>query len=295
MAIPYRYAAAGFGLAALLLWCYWTSLGDVADRWANDPQHAQGYLVPVFALAILWARRGSFPARPLRGTWWAVPVALAAVGSRLAGTYYFLEWPDLASILLFLTAGLLAAGGWPLLRWAAPAVLLLGLMMPLPHRLESAVSNPLRRFSTSASAYVMQTLGMPAVAEENIILVDQLSIGVVEACSGLGMLVTLLALTVTVTFFIDRPRWEKAVLVASALPIAVAANVLRITLTGVLTWHWSSEAAAVFFHDLAGWVMMPVALLLLWLEGQVLSRLLIEDQRPVGELFNLHLPPGGAR
>ncbi|MCI0458954.1 MAG: exosortase/archaeosortase family protein [Gemmataceae bacterium] len=274
------------GLGALLLWCYWSSLAEVSERWANDPQYTQGFLIPGFALAVLWARRRQLPAGPQRGSWWAVPLVALGMGLRLVSTHYHLESLELLSLIPCVAGVCLAVGGWPLLRWAWPAVAFLVFMLPLPHRVEVALSNPLRRLATMVSAYLLQAMGFPTVAEENVILVDEVRIGVVEACSGLGMIMTLSALTLTVTFFCDRPRWEKVVIVLSAVPIALVANVLRITLTGVLYGLWDSTVADVFFHDLAGWVMMPVALGLLWLEFQILSRLFIEVAPPVPEFLS---------
>src|SRR5207253_3140166 len=128
--------AALTGLGGLLLWSYWASFAEVMERWANDPQAAQGYLVPAFALAVLWARRGQFPGQPLRGSWWGVAVAALGVAIRLAGTRYYFEWLDVISLVPCLAGCCLCLGGWPLLRWAGPSLGLLALMMPLPYRVE---------------------------------------------------------------------------------------------------------------------------------------------------------------
>ncbi|MCI0642409.1 MAG: exosortase/archaeosortase family protein [Gemmataceae bacterium] len=272
------------GLALLLVWCYWTSMEEVVSRWANDPQYAQGYFVVAFAAAVLWARRSRYPQQPLQGSWWAIPFVGLAVLMRLGGARFYVESIELVSIIPVLIGCCLALGGWRLLRWASPAILLLVFVLPLPHRLEHALTNPLRRIATSASAYWLQTMGVPAVAEENIILVDDFTIGVVEACSGLGMIITLFALTFTAAFLFRRPLWHKAVVILSAVPIAMLANVLRITLTGVLYEIWGGTAADVFFHDLAGWVMMPVALGILWFEFWILDNLFYEVEANVQPL-----------
>jgi exosortase len=120
----------------------------------------------------------------------------------------------------------------------------------------------------------LQTVGLPAVSEGNIILIDDLRIGVVEACSGLGMLMTFFALSTAVALMARRPLWERLMLIVSAVPIGVCINVVRITATGILHRTVGSNVANAVFHDLAGWLMMPLALLLLWLEMRYLARLL---------------------
>ncbi len=274
------------GLGTVFVWSYWTTLAEVAERWANDPQAAQGFLIPVLAVAVLWARRGRFTGRPLRGSWWGVGVVALGLAVRLAGTRYYLEWLEVVSLVPCLAGCCLCLGGLPLLRGAGPSLGLVLLAVPLPYRVEAALSTPLRGVSTQASAFLLQTFGFPAVAEENIILVDEVHLGVVEACSGLGMLLTLFALTAALAFLCRRPRWEKAVVVLSAVPIALLANVARITLTGVLYELWGSGPADVFFHDLAGWVMMPVALGALWLEFKLLSHLFVEAETGPGLGFD---------
>jgi exosortase/archaeosortase family protein len=93
----------------------------------------------------------------------------------------------------------------------------------------------------------------------------------VEACSGLSMLMIFFALSTAVALLIRRPWPERALLVASALPIAILSNIIRITVTGVLHKTAGSEVADLVFHDLAGWLMMPLALGMLWTELRLLN------------------------
>ena len=94
------------------------------------------------------------------------------------------------------------------------------------------------------------------------------------------MLIVFFALATAFVLVVRRPWPDKLLLLASAVPIALVSNIARITLTGVLfETGVSSEAAHAFFHDAAGWLMMPFALVLLWVELRLLSRLLIDPPR----------------
>jgi exosortase len=156
-------------------------------------------------------------------------------------------------------------------------------MFPLPYRLSIAMGSTLQRIATLASTFVLQVLGMPAIAEGNVIHINEHSIGIVEACSGLRMLVVFFALSTAVALVTDRRLWERLVIVFSAVPIALMSNLIRVVVTGILHTSVSSEAADAFFHDLAGWFMMPLGLAFLWLEMKILDRLFIEvpEQAPV--------------
>lgn len=278
---PLLLAAGLLAGAGATLWAYWTTLGEAAQRWAHDPQYSHGYLVPAFAALLLWLRRQRLDRAAVAPSWWGLPVLLAGVAARLAGTYFSLDWLE-AVALLPCAAGLcLAAGGRAAWRWAWPAVLFLFFMIPLPHRVAVAAAEPLQRLATVASCYALQTLGLPAVPEGNVILLNDVTIGIVEACSGLRMLVVFFALSTAVALVIRRPLWERLVIVGSAVPIALFSNLVRITATGVLHETAGSDFANDFFHDVGGWLMMPFALALLWVELKVLTRLLT-DSNPAG-------------
>jgi exosortase len=260
-------------VAGAVLWAYWPTLHGLARRWSEDPQYSHGYIVPAIALLLLWHRRECYPASGGYICWWGLAPLIGGAGLRLAAAWLHVDWIDAVSLLFTLAGLCLLGGGPPLLRWAWPAVVILCFMLPLPYQAEVALAQPLQRIATLASTYALQTVGFPAVAEGNIILIDDLRIGVLEACSGLGMLMTFFALSTAVALMVRRPLGERLILTASAIPIGVFVNVIRITVTGILHMTAGSAIAHAVFHDLAGWLMMPLALGLLWLEMLYLSRL----------------------
>jgi exosortase len=259
----------------VVIWSYWPVFADMAQKWAADPQYSHSYLVPLFSLFLLWHRRGK--SMPVAGgaSWWGVPIIAAGVLLRLAGAYVYFDWLEAMSLLPVLAGGCLLLGGRWVLRWSWPAVAFLAFMVPLPYRLETALSQPLQRVATQVSTYVLQLIGRPAFSEGNVILVGDARIGVVEACNGLGMMLLFFALSTSVAILSRRSLVERILLVASAVPIAVAANVVRVTVTSFVHDALGGRWANVVFHDLAGWLMMPLALGMMWLELWVLGRLFV--------------------
>jgi exosortase len=272
---------------AALIWSYWTTVAEAAERWAHDPQYSHGYLVPGFALVLLWLRRDLVTSRALSPSWLGAPLLAAGIGLRLAGTYYYYVWLDAVSLLPCLAGMCVMVGGWRVLRWSWPAIAFLVFMIPLPYRVEVMMAGPLQRLATVASTFALQTLGRPAISEGTVILLNDVSIGIVEACSGLRMLVIFFALSTAVALVIRRPLWEKLVIAVSAVPIALVANILRITVTGVLHETVGSEIANAVFHDLAGWLMMPLALGIMAIELKVLTHLI---RVPSPQLLGLSMP-----
>ncbi len=244
-------------LAAVITWAYWSTFTGMAERWASDPQYSHGYLVPLFSLVLLYLRRSQFDLSQCRTSYWGLLLVLASLGVRLVGALNF-DWLDGASLIVALAGLCLLLGGWTALRWALPSILFLVFMLPLPYRVEHSLSRPLQSVATACSTYIFQTIGIPAVAEGNVIHLTRGRIGVVEACSGLSMVLVFAALAVALILVVKRPWLDKALILLAAFPIAVAANVIRITITGLAQEWISPEAAESIFHDWAGWMMMPI-------------------------------------
>jgi exosortase len=272
-------------LALAFLWSYWPALESMVERWWSDPQYSHGFLVPIFAATVLWTRRRQWEETRWQPSWWGLPVLALAMAMRLVAAAQDIVALDAFSLLPALAGIVLLAGGVGMLRWSLPAIAFLAFMLPLPFSVEAALAQPLRRIATNVSTYVLQTLGCPAFSEGNVIVIEEKRLFVAEACSGLGMLLTFFALSTAFALVVRRPLADRLVLVGSAVPVAVASNVARIAATGLAYYWWGQHSAAAhaIFHDLAGWLMMPFALLLLWLEMRVLARLFVEtaDVQPL--------------
>lgn len=267
-------------LTSGLLWATWPVWQTMADRWSEDPRYAHGYLVPIFAVVLLWLRRDRLEGLGLTPSYWGGPLILLGLALQLGGAFFYYEWFEAAAILP-LAAGLcVSCLGVSSLRWSWPAIGFLAFMVPLPFRLEGMMAHPLQKIGTLISTYALQTIGLPAVAEGNVILIDDVRIGVVEACSGLGMIFTFIAMSAGVAILCSRPMLDRLAILVSAIPIAIAVNVMRITCTAMAHRLSGSVAAGMIFHDFAGWLMMPAGLALLWLELVLLTHLLVESEAP---------------
>lgn len=249
----------------VLLWSFWPSFVTLVQRWSQDSQYTHGYVVPLFAALVLWLRRDRFPGFSSRGAWPGLLLLVFAGSARVAGAVFAFDWLEIGAFLPALAGVVWLACGSRVALWAWPVGALLMFVLPWPWQIDQLLTHPLRHLATVCSTFALQTLGVPALARGNIIVIDEMQIGIVEACSGLGMLMTFFALSTAVAFAIDRPILDKWIVFLSAVPIALVMNVFRITLTVLLFQFAGSEVAKVVFHDVAGWVMMPMALVAVWL------------------------------
>ena len=260
-------------LGILILWTYWPSFVALAERWADDPRYGHGYLIPAFSGFLIWRRRREFGRA--RSTPPEGPILLAiGLVLRLAGTRAYFEWLETISLLPTLAGAIAILGGRPALKASWLAIAFLGFMVPLPHRVEQALSGSLQRASAVISVYTLQVFGLETWREGNIIRIGEHRLGVEDACSGLGLLFTLIAMGAGAAILVSRPRVDRTVLVLSAIPIALLANWMRITATGLMSEWVGHGRELTTYHDLAGWLMMPTALGLFWAELKLLSALL---------------------
>ncbi|NDC53222.1 MAG: exosortase/archaeosortase family protein [Planctomycetia bacterium] len=267
-------------LTALLVYSYWPGLLNAQSSWSN-PQYSHGWLVPLFSTALLF--------------WWRTPVGPVATSARIAGlalmaasfclrlaaARYRIVTIDMYTFVPALAGVFLLMGGWGTFRWAWAPIGFLIFMYPLPDEATRYLLGPLQTLATMVSTYALQTLGLDAFREGNQIIVGEMHLGVVDACSGLRMLTIFVALSVALVMLGERAWWENLAILASAIPIALIVNSIRITVTGLLYQVASSELAEMVFHDLAGWVMMPMALGMLFLLQQILAHLIVTEDTTV--------------
>jgi exosortase len=296
------------GFAALMLaLIYAPNFRDLYGAWTTDENYTHGVLVIPIALLILWGRLKEVPweresADIGAAPWWGWGLLLAAMVVRVAAYEGGFLWAETATLLPAIVGLTWAFGGWPLLQRAWPAILFLVFMLPLPLSVNSLVALPLQRIAATGSCFCLQFSGLWVIQQGNVLHLTTLfgtrSLDVAMACSGLKMLMTLAA-TVTATVIVlplmdfPLPLWKRLVLLASAVPIALISNIVRIVTTGWCYYYLEGKNGRRWAHDISGWMMMPLALILVGLELRILSWLTPErteaeeaDRRVILPLLN---------
>jgi exosortase len=274
-------------LTILLVIAYFDMFALTSASW-EDPLYSHGYIVPLFALGLLWLRWQPFRPVPAGERWLGLAVLVGALLIRLLAVQSNMNPLDRYSFLLAISGLFLMVGGWHTLRWAGPAIGFLFFMYPLPAILEQGVLWRLQTVASMASTFLLQTMGVAAFRQGNLITISGMDLFVADACSGLRMVTIFSALAVAMIFLIERPWWDKFMILLSAIPIALIVNIIRITVTGLLYLAVGPENEYVkhLGHDWAGYFMMPLALGFLWVELQFLERLTIPVEtarlKPIG-------------
>jgi exosortase len=263
----------GLGCTALFLLLFRDVLGHFYYAWTTDENYSHGFLVPMIAayFAEQAARRGPVAIRG-GGTIGGVLLALAVL-MRLVTIPLPIPFLGQVGFICGLAGIFALLFGAEALRRYWFAFTFLIFMVPLPVAVYSRMASPLQLLASQVSAVVMNASGVPVLREGNhLTLPGNVQLFVAEACSGMRQLTGFLALTTAVAYLSRRPGWYRAVIILSAVPIALTANITRVLLTGYVMHFFTPEYAMGTFHTVEGLLMMGFGLLLLNVECWMLDR-----------------------
>jgi exosortase len=226
--------------------------------------------------------------------WWGWVFLTAVLAARAIAYELNLQVAENATILPAIACLTWTFGGWPLLRRTWLAIAYLVFMLPLPQTINNLIALPLQSIATSGSCFLLQLSGMWAIQEGNVINLDtphgMMPLDVALACNGLRMLMTMVATVVAILILMPLPTWKRIVLLISVVPIALLSNIIRIATTGWCYYLITGPRAKDWAHDLSGWLMMPLALVLVWRELSLLSWLVPDEDEPGPDDGKLVLP-----
>jgi exosortase len=279
---------AGIALVGLFVWSYWPTLRDLFAFWQDNQDYSAGQFVPLIVGYMMWSRRRDLARVPVKTSWAGLVLLAMAQAIRFYGIYDLYGSLERLSVVLSIVGIVWFLLGTAFLLRTKWVLVFLLAAVPLPGRIHNAVAVPLQDFATRSAVFGLELLGRLVVREGNVLRIgEQQTVAVAEACSGLRMLNAFVVVCTALSFLIRRPLWKKGFVVLSAIPIAVAANTVRLVATVLLFEYASSETAEKFFHDFAGIVMMPFAVAAVMLELKLLDWLGPEDQAARAALGSL--------
>jgi exosortase len=248
---------------ALLILCYAPVLRLLVVQWAGDADMGHGFFVPIVSAWIVWQRREHLIGLDAKPNYWGLLLVFWGMVQMLVGSIGAELFLARTAILITLVGMVLLLGGTKALRITAFPLALLVFMIPIPAMIYSQITLKFQLLASSIASNALNMIGIPVLQTGNVLeLPNGMQLSVAEACSGIRSLLSLSFLSLVYGYLFDRKAWMRIVLLLGALPIAIAANAFRVTLTGVIADH-KPEYAEGAFHTFEGWVLFLVALLLL--------------------------------
>ncbi len=244
---------------------YYRILGKLVIDWWKVPDASHGFLVPLFAAYLVWEKRKILRSTKAMPSWSGIAVMAMGLVVLLLGVYGSELFLSRVSLLIVLAGVVLCFGGRPFLKELRFALLVLLLAIPLPSIIFNQITFPLQILASKLAANLLPMCGVPVLREGNVIELAVMKLEVAEACSGIRSLMSLFTLAVFYGYFVEKSIWRRVALVLASIPIAIAANAVRILGTGLCVQYWDPDKAMGFFHEFSGWVIFLVSLVCLYL------------------------------
>ena len=260
-------------LSIPVLFIYHDILYEMGLDWWRDENYSHGFLIPIVSLYLIAKKWDSLKKNSISPSWWGPAVlawGLFVLIIGVAGAELF----TMRISFIFVIMGLiLCLFGKEVLKSLSFPIFFLVFMIPLPYIVYNSLTLPLKIIASKLAVYFLSPLGIPVFREGSIIYFPEMTLEVVEACSGIRSLMALIALGTLFSYFFQSSLLRRILLVSSTIPIAILANALRITITGVLAFYLGLKVAHGFFHYLSGWLVFLIAFVCLILINICLNRI----------------------
>jgi len=275
-------------LAIVLAVHYRHVIYSLVYKWQNDGDWSHGFLIPLFSLYYLYLQRDRMPLglvdRRAVARLVGAGLMVLAFAMYLGCTLARIDYPKSVSLVLTILGVVLMVCGWVWTRWSWFAILFLVFALPVPQRLYVQLTMPLRYIAADVSASVLNASLQDMEAVPKGALVEYSyegkagSLDIEQACSGIRLLMTMMALGVAMAFVSDRPLWHRQIMILACIPISILCNIIRVTATGFMVVFGRDDLARGFPHMMLGMGMLFIAFSLFGSISFVLNHLFVEDE-----------------
>ena len=270
-AIVYREMAFLLVVLSAFVGLYFHVILEMAGVWQTNDNYSHGFFIPLISLYMIYGIRQNIsrvPINPSNIGLLFIVIGLGQLYVASVGSEYFLQR---TSIIIVLFGVSIFLWGFKVTQLLFLPIAYLVFMVPLPAIVWNKIAFPLQLFSSACTESVVRMFGIPIFREGNILHLAQTTLEVIDACSGLRSLNTMFALSAALAWFSTFAKWKKWILFLSAAPIAIFANIIRLTLTAFLASKYGEQAAQGFLHEFSGLFTFAFGLLLLIVTSRLLS------------------------
>ena len=253
----------GLLLVAVLGVLYAPVVKLLVYQWYNDADYSHGFLVPILSAYLIWARRDKLRQVVKRPSAWGMIVVLGSLGLLFLGSLGAELSLARVSLLGTICGLIIYFSGWPVLRAMTFPMAFLLFAIPIPVVVYNEIVFPLQFLASRFATRVLEMLNLfPIMREGNVLVLPHMSLEVVEACSGIRSLMSLLALAAGYGYVVERSLVVRWLLVFAMVPLAIVSNGTRVMITAIMANYIGPKAAEGFMHEFSGWVIFVVATIL---------------------------------
>jgi exosortase len=246
----------------LLILCYAPILYRMAVQWATDEDMSHGFFVPVVAGFIAWQRRRTLLSIPREPSGWGLALVIFAAFQAVVASLGAELFTARLAFVIALFGVILYLGGK---AWVQELLLPLALMLfmiPIPQIIYARLTLGLQMLASQLGETLIGWMGIPVIRTGNLLELPSQTLNIVDACSGIRSLVSLLFLSQVYGYFAEKRTWVRWLLLIATVPIAIAANAIRVATTGLLS-EVNTKLAQGAYHEMEGYIVFAVALIAL--------------------------------
>jgi len=247
--------------------------------WLNHSDNSHGTLVPLVSLYFIWQKKEKLRSIRVSNSNFGAIILLISVVLYLLSYAGGVAVVSRAMIVSSLIGLVIFALGKEFFSLLAFPLLYLFFMVPVPDSILGLVAFPLQLFATKVSASVIHLFSIPAYREGNMLYFAQTQLEVAEACSGIRSIMSFGMLSLIFAYMMDKIWWKRIVLVLSTIPLALFANIVRVTGTGILAHFYGSGVALGFLHEFSGFAVFAFGFVLLLGEFVLLNKVRVTSNR----------------
>jgi len=253
----------GLLLVGVLIALYAPVLGTLVDQWYHDADYSHGFLVPFLSAYLIWQRRDKLRQVPRRPSSWGMFVVLVALGLLFLGSLGAELFLARTSLLCTICGLIVYFCGWAMLRAMAFPMAFLLFAIPIPVLIYNEIVFPLQFVASKFATWTLETLNLfPIMRQGNVLILPGMTLEVVEACSGIRSLMSLLALAAGFGYLVERSPVVRWILFLAMVPLAIISNGTRVMITAIMANYRGPQVAEGFMHKFSGWVIFVVAMAL---------------------------------
>ncbi|HVP55927.1 MAG TPA: exosortase A [Candidatus Eisenbacteria bacterium] len=247
-------------LVAAMLALYGPVLVRLVKQWYNDADYSHGFLVPLLSAYLIWQRRDKLVEIARKPSNWGLLVVLGSLGMLFLGSLGAELYLSRTSIIGMICGLIVYFSGWRLLRAMAFPLVFLLFAIPIPALIYNEIVFPLQFIASRFATSCLETLNLfPIMREGNVLIMPGMRLEVVEACSGIRSLMSLLALAAGYGYLAEKSIPVRWFLFLAMVPLAIISNGTRVMITALMTNYIGPQAAEGFMHEFSGWVIFVVA------------------------------------